>query len=99
MLLKLDFEKAYDKVDWSFLDAYLELKGFGSRWTKWICGCVSSTNFSVLINGKPRCKIIAKRGLRQGDPLSTFLFTITGYSLSHLIHLCNERDVLRVFSF
>lgn len=44
-LLKLDLEKTYDKVDWSFLDAVLELKGFGLRWRRWIGGCLANTNF------------------------------------------------------
>lgn len=97
-LLKLDFEKAYDKVDWSFLDAVLENKGFGSRCRMWIKGCMSKTNFS-LINRRPRGKIIAQHGLRQGDPLSPFLFTLISDALSRLIHFCTEKNILRGFNF
>ena len=49
VLLKLDLEKAYDKVDWSFLDMAMKLKGFGKRWRKWIWGCLSTTNFSIIV--------------------------------------------------
>ena len=60
VLLKLDLEKAYDKMDWSFLDMAMKLKGFGKRWRKWIWGCLSTTNFIIIVNGRPRGKIPAK---------------------------------------
>ena len=59
-LLKLDLEKAYDKVDWSFLDMAMKLKDFGKRWRRWIWGCLSTANFSIIVNGRPRGKILAK---------------------------------------
>ena len=99
VLLKLDLEKAYDKVDWSFLDMAMKLKGFGKRWRKWIWGCLSTTNFSIIVNSRPRGKIIAKRDIRQGDPLAPFLFTIVGDALSCLIHYCNEKRNLKDFHF
>jgi len=64
VLFKVDFEKTYDYVDWNFLDFMLESKGFGSRWRKWIWGCLSSTNFFVVLNGKPGKVFKAFRGLR-----------------------------------
>ncbi|KAK9120022.1 hypothetical protein Scep_018115 [Stephania cephalantha] len=51
-VLKLDFAKAYDRVDWTFLDYVLQRKGFGERWRLWMKGCVSSAHYSVLINGR-----------------------------------------------
>lgn len=60
-------------------------------------GCISSANLSIFVNGRPKGEILAEKGLRQGDPLSLFLFTILGDSLSHLIHNCNERRMLRGF--
>lgn len=85
------------KVSWEFFYIVLELKGFGGVWRKWIRRCLTSTNFSILINGGPRGKILASRGLRQGDPLSPFLFTIVRDALSRSIQYCLERNILRGF--
>ena len=63
LVLKVDFEKAYDHIEWTFLDHVLEQKGFGQRWRKWIGGCLQSANFSITINGRPRGKFSASRGL------------------------------------
>lgn len=93
-VLKLDFAKAYDCVDWKFLDYVMRNKGFGSRWCNWIRGCVSSANFSILINGRPRGKFRAQRGLRQGDPLSPFLFIIVADVMGRMIEAAKERGVI-----
>lgn len=91
-ILKLDYEKAYDKVDGMYLDAVMEQKGIGPRWRNWIKSCLSSANFSIIINGKSRGKIVAKRGLRQRDPFSPFLFTIIGDSFSRMVHFATNED-------
>lgn len=64
----------------------------------WIRGCLATTNFSTLINGRPRGKIHASRGLHQGDPLSHFLFTIIGDALSRSMQLCLEKKILKRFA-
>lgn len=51
LLCKLDLEKAYDRVDWDFLLYMLHRTGFGVKWIRWIQECISSTKFSILING------------------------------------------------
>lgn len=66
-------------------------------WRKRIRGCLATSNFSIIINGRPRGKIHASRGLRQRDPLSPFLFTIIGDAVSRSMQLCLERRILKCF--
>lgn len=96
LLCKLDFEKAYDRVDWQFLLYLLRRMRFGNRWRRWIQECMSSVYFSILINGTPRGFFKAQRGLRQGDPLSPFLFVMVGEALSRMIMAAAE-GLLRGF--
>ena len=76
LVCKLDIEKAYDSISWEFLYQVMNRRGFGSRWVRWIKWCISTASFSVLLNGSPAGFFPSSKGLRQGDPLSPYLFVI-----------------------
>ena len=94
ILCKLDIEKAYDKVDWNFILTIMKKMGFGEIWIRWIRWCISTASFSVMINGTPTGFFQSSRGLRQGDPLSPYLFVIAMEVFSVFIKRAVEGDFL-----
>ena len=97
IVFKIDFEKAYDHVDWGFLEHVLEWKGFSPKWRSWMRGCLSAISFAILVNGSGKGWIKASRGLRQGDLLSPFLFTLVVDVLSIMIFRAEERGLAKGF--
>ena len=90
MAVKTDMSKAYERLEWEFIQLVLERLGFHPTWVKWIMECVSSVTYAFLINGSPRGRVKPSRGIRQGDPLSPYIFILCGEVLSGLCNRAQE---------
>ena len=86
MLLKIDLSKAFDKLCWHHIQHLLRAFGFDQMWIRWIMSLISTPLYSILINGIPSTPFSSSRGIRQGDPLSPFIFVLMAKGLSRLIH-------------
>jgi hypothetical protein len=95
MLLKLDISKAFDKLNWDYMRAMLLAFGFDQRWVTWIMNLTSSAFFSILVNGIPSRTFSPTRGIRQGDPLSPFLFIIMAEGLGRSIQAAIAENRLK----
>ena len=100
MALKLDMSKAYDKVEWVFLEKILLKMGFQDTWVDMIMQCIMTVSYSILVNGQPTGLIYPSRGLRQGDPLSPFLFLFCAKGLNALLcQAANNKEIQGYFIF
>ena len=95
MVLTLDMSKAYDQVEWVFLEKLMAKLGFDQNLINLISTCIRSVSFSVMINGAPHGLFHPQRGLRQGDPLSPYFFLLCVEGLHSLIQQAEECGAIK----
>ncbi|KAJ9564542.1 hypothetical protein OSB04_000508 [Centaurea solstitialis] len=95
LVFKVDFEKAYDSVNWDFLLDVLESMGFGIKWRKWIRSCLMTSKISILVNGSPTEEFQMEKGIRQGHPLAPFLFLVVAEGLHVLVEEALDKGLFK----
>ena len=98
MSIKLDMSKAFNRVEWNFIKEVREKMGFAKKWVDLIMLCISSVSYSIIINGEACGNVIPSRGIRQGDPLSPYLFLLCAEGFSTLTHKAARDNQIRGMS-
>lgn len=97
-ICKLDIQKAFDQLSWSYLISILKKMGFGDRWIRWIKFSISTVKYPLIVNRGPVGFLCPQRGIRQGGPLSPFLFIIAMEVLSKMIEKARHEQWTQGFS-
>ncbi|XP_062103007.1 uncharacterized protein LOC133813999 [Humulus lupulus] len=93
--MKIDLSKAYDTVDWEFLEDLLKALRFPMKFIGWVMSCVRNTSYSLLMNGRVQGKFKGEKGLRQGDPMSPQLFVLIMEYLTRSLQLAALKSPFR----
>ena len=92
LAVELNMSKAYDRVEWDFVWFIMKKLGFCDKWISWLKECVSTVLFSVVVESQPIGFFKPNRGLREGDPLSPYLFLFCAEGLSYLLHIAEQNQ-------
>jgi hypothetical protein len=95
VILKLDFEKAYDRISWRFLSEAMKQRGFCETWCNWIKRVVNSGTLSVKVNDSMGSYFKSRKGVRQGDPLSPLLFNLAVDCLAKMVQIAQENTLIK----
>ena len=95
---KLDMSKAYDRMEWSFLEVLMQKMGFDKRWIDLIMIYVKTVTYSIIVNGELKGLIHPSKGIKQGNPLSSFLFLMCTEGLHGFIKNATRKGEIKGFS-
>lgn len=93
-LLRVDLHKAFDSVTWDFISQVLEAADFPPIFSNWIMQCLTTTSFSINVNGELCGYFKGRRGLHPGDPLSPPLFLLAMEIFANLLSVKYEADAI-----
>ena len=96
--IKLGMSKAYDRVEWMFLEKMMTKLGFSEQWVERVMKCVTTVRYRIKVNEEYSDSIVPHRGLRQGDPLSPYLFILCAEGLSSMLQRAEENGKIEGIS-
>lgn len=94
----INFARAFDSINWQFLEDAMSIMNFPKKWIVWIKSILLPAKPSVLINGSPSRKFSMKQGLRHGDPMSPLIFNLVGEILSKFLEKATKLGIIQGIS-